>query len=97
MALPAVLLIVVLAIGGMHAQAQRIVLQDAASDAARLIARGEDAGRADTLIAASVPGAGISLAPSGDLVCVHARAPVQLFPGVFVTITARACALSGGK
>lgn len=96
-ALPAVLLIVVLAVGAMHAQAERIVLQDAASDAARLIARGEDGGRADALIAKAVPGGGLSIAPNGDLVCVRASAPVRVFPGVLIDITASACALAGGQ
>jgi hypothetical protein len=71
-------------------------LQDAAADAARLIARDEPAGRAQSVVSTAVSGASASIAYRGDLVCVTAAAPtgVPLLP---IRLQASSCALAGGK
>ncbi|WP_433674650.1 TadE family type IV pilus minor pilin [Microbacterium gorillae] len=94
--LPAVLLVLTLALGAVSAQGQRVLLQDAVADAARLLARGEDSGRASAAVTAAVPAAQVSSGAEGDLVCVAATAPMVLFGEATITISARACALSGG-
>ncbi|MCD2499017.1 MULTISPECIES: TadE family type IV pilus minor pilin [Microbacterium] len=94
--LPAVLLVLALAIGAVAAQAQRVLLQDAVADAARLLARGEDAGRVARAVTDAVPQAHTESASEGERVCMSASAPVRLFGATTITIAARACALSGG-
>lgn len=94
--LPAIMLIVIVGVSATAAQAQRVLLQDAVADAARLIARGDDAERADALIAEAVPGATMSIGAESDLVCVTASVPVAIVPTISVTVSARACALGGG-
>lgn len=94
--LPAVLLVLALAVGAVSAQGHRVLLQDAVADAARLLARGEDSGRASAAVTAAVPGAHVGSGTEGDLVCVSASAPLPLFGEAAITISARACAMSGG-
>ncbi|WP_460772301.1 TadE family type IV pilus minor pilin [Microbacterium sp. GXF7504] len=91
--LPAVLLVVVLGVGALAAGARQVRLQDAAADAARLLARGEDPARADGVLQTAVPGAAIATDRPGDLVCVTATAGAGI-PGL--TLRARSCALAGG-
>ncbi|MGO1411440.1 MAG: TadE family type IV pilus minor pilin [Microbacterium sp.] len=93
-ALPAVVVVVTLAVGALTCAAAQVRLQDGAADAARLVARGDEA-RADGVVAGAVDGATHSVARSGDLVCVTALADAQFGP-VSVPLTARSCALDGG-
>ena len=93
-ALPAVVLVLVLGAGALSAGARHVRLQDAAADAARLVARGESHGRASTAVAGSVSDAAIEVAREGDLVCVTASAPA--IGAVPVTLSATSCALDGG-
>jgi hypothetical protein len=92
-ALPAVLVVIVLGVSALSAGARQVRLQDAAADAARLIARGDDQGRAAQLVAGAVGDADMGVDRPGDLVCVTATAPAGL-PGL--TLSARSCALAGG-
>ncbi|GAA4198139.1 hypothetical protein GCM10022219_27150 [Microbacterium oryzae] len=92
-ALPAVLLVVALGIAGLGASARQVQLQDAAADAARLLARGEGHGRAAG-VAAAVDGA-LSVAHEGDLVCATVAATVRL-GGAALPLSASSCALAGG-
>ena len=94
--LPAVVLVLLLTAGALGASARQVRLQDAAADAARLVARDEPAARAQTAVAAAVSGGMASIAYRGDLVCVTATAAtgVPLLP---MQLTASSCALSGGK
>ena len=95
-ALPAILLLVGLCVGALSAASRQVRLQDAVADAARLVARGEDEGRAFSLVGGAVHGAAVELRRDGDLVCVLASAPVGLpLPGA--RFTADACALDGGR
>lgn len=92
-ATPALLLVVLLGVGALGVGAQQVRLQDATADAARLVARGEDLGRAEALVAAV--GGRLEVVERGELVCAVARAPapVALLPGP----AAESCALAGGR
>ncbi|MFT4234706.1 MAG: TadE family type IV pilus minor pilin [Microbacterium sp.] len=92
-ALPAVVLIVLLGIGALSAGAAQVRLQDAAADAARLLARGEDTGRAAGVVAAV--GGVLAVSNSDDLVCATASGEVQL-GGFTLPLEASSCALAGG-
>lgn len=94
--LPAAVLVVLLAVSALGASARQVRLQDAAADAARLIARDEPAGRAESVVADAVAGATASIAHRGDLVCVTAAAPTGI-PLVPATLSASSCALAGGR
>ncbi|MGX9348026.1 TadE family type IV pilus minor pilin [Microbacterium sp. KNMS] len=92
-ALPAVVLVAALGMAGLGAASRQVQLQDAAADAARLIARGEEEGRAAGIVAAV--GGALSIANHGDLVCATAEAEARI--GVLaVPLSASSCALAGG-
>src|SRR6478735_6962196 len=74
-ALPAVVLVLALAAGALGAGIRQIRLQDAAADAARLVARGESSSRALGVLTDAVPGSEAEISRPGDLVCVAASAP----------------------
>ncbi|AZC14560.1 MULTISPECIES: TadE family type IV pilus minor pilin [unclassified Microbacterium] len=93
-ALPAVIVVVLLSVAALTVSAQQVRLQDAAADAARLAARGEDGDRVHGAIRAAVAGARGTVSHEGDLVCVSAVAPAH--PVLPMTLTARSCGLSGG-
>lgn len=94
MALPAVVIVILVAVGALTTSAQQVRLQDAAADAARLAAREEDAVRVQGVVAAAVTGASGVVEHEGDLVCVTASARAHdVLP---LTLTARSCALAGG-
>ncbi len=91
-ALPALVIVIVLAMGVLGAGARGVRLQDAAADAARLAARGEPADRVHAVVAQATAGASARIEQRGDLVCVVASAPA----GLPFTLTASSCALAGG-
>lgn len=91
-ALPAFVVVVALGVASLGAAARQVRLQDAASAAARLLARGDAESRARAVVAAAVPGAALSVAPHGELVCATAADEVRvLLP---VRLEAVACALT---
>ncbi|MBP2437481.1 TadE family type IV pilus minor pilin [Microbacterium amylolyticum] len=93
-ALPAAVLVVALGIGALAAAGTQVRLQDAASNAARLIARGEPE-RAPGVVHAAVSGAHAAIGRDGDLVCVTATHRVSI--GVFsLPLSATGCALESG-
>ncbi|WP_029146387.1 TadE family type IV pilus minor pilin [Microbacterium luticocti] len=99
-ALPAVVLVLALGAGVLGACGRAVRLQDATADAARLVARGEPAARAQALVAAAVGGARTRVTPRGELVCVEASAPATAPGGVPLpapALRASSCALAGGK
>jgi hypothetical protein len=96
LALPAVVLTLLLGAGVLGAASRQVALQDAAADAARLLGRGEDAGRASGVVAGAVPGASMSSVASGDLICVTARADVAVGSVIRLPLEAASCALAGG-
>jgi Flp pilus assembly protein TadG len=92
-ALPAAVLVVLLGIAGLGAASQQVRLQDAAADAARLVARGEDERRAFAVVAEA--GGALAVAHRGDLVCATATAEVRI-GAVALPLSATGCALAGG-
>lgn len=97
-ALPAVLLVLLLAAGALGVCALQVRLQDAAADAARLAGRGESDGRVVSVVADA--GGSAAIDHRGDIVCVTATAsgPVLMSWGTLSlgTVSATSCALAGG-
>lgn len=98
--MPVLLLVLALCIGGVQAASAHVRLQDAAADAARGIARGDSpqlvAARAEHALARTQIQQEQELA--GDLVCVTLRAPAHIAGiNTGIELTARSCALSGGR
>ncbi|MFT4050928.1 MAG: TadE family type IV pilus minor pilin [Microbacterium sp.] len=94
---PAVVLVIALAAGALAASGRQVRLEQGAAQAARLAARGESDARVDGIVAAVADGVVSAVSTEGDLVCVTASAPasVPLLP--LPDLTARSCALSGGR
>lgn len=90
-ALTAVAVIILMAVGLLGAAGRQILLQDAVADAARLASRGESGARVVGVVQAAVPGAAVQISDSGDLICVTASRTVS-----GIAISARGCALAGG-
>lgn len=90
MALPAVVMVLALCLGGITVGAAQLRVQDAAAAAARAAGRGDS-----TAVAASIaPGAAASQWTEGPLVCVRVRATAS-FGGI--PLSATSCALGGGQ
>jgi len=96
LALPAVVLTLLLGAGALGAAARQVSLQDAAADAARLLARGEQTAAAAGRVTAAVPGAGFASRADGDLVCVTASLDVAVGGLISLPLRASSCALDGG-
>ena len=96
--LPAVILVLAGCLSCVQVAGQQLRLQDAAADAARVVARGEGQAAAAALAARLVPEASLSQSSDGDLVCVRLAAPSAPF-GILLGITlgASSCALGGGR
>lgn len=77
-ALPAVVLVMALLIGGLAATARQVRLEQGAAQGARLAARGEADARVHDVVARAVVGASAVVGIDGDLVCVTATAPTGL-------------------
>ena len=91
-ALPTVMVVLVLCLGGIAVAGAQIRVQDAAAAAARAAGRGES-----VAVAAQVaPGSSVSQWAQGDLVCVTVSATAEL-GATGIPIAASSCALGGGK
>ena len=92
-ALPAVLLVLAMVLGGIQLGALQLRVQDAAADAARSLGRGDPAAALAARLARQVPGARWSSTRSGALVCAHlvasAGGPAALLG---LTVSATSCA-----
>jgi Flp pilus assembly protein TadG len=93
--LPAVVLILITALGGMQLAGEQLRLQAAVTDAARMLGRG-DAG-ATSRVSQAVPGAKLTWSGRGDLVCAEARAPTALGILSSLTLRASACTLDDAR
>lgn len=94
---PAIILILVVCLGFVQLAGRRLVLQDAASDTARILARGEPSAagqRARQL----VPGVAVDRQTRDGMVCARLSAPAAVAGGLLgtVTLTASGCALAAG-
>lgn len=90
-AIPAVLLVLVGALGAMQVAGEQLRLQAASADAARSFGRGDENGY--SRVAEQIPGASVTKRMLGDLVCADARAPTTLGLLSGVTLVATSCAL----
>ncbi|MDQ1084741.1 MULTISPECIES: TadE family type IV pilus minor pilin [Microbacterium] len=91
-AVPAVLVVLTLGVGVLGSAAATVRLQHAATEAARLVGRGDDA----ALAPLTGSGATASMDRRDGLVCVSASAAVP-GPLPLPPVTASACALDGGR
>lgn len=97
-ALPAVMLVLALCLGGVGAAAQQVRLQDAAADAARGLGRGDGAADVSARAGRVVPGVVVTRFTEGELVCAQLAAPAAGPLGAAgVRISATGCALDGGR
>lgn len=95
-ALPAVLAVLVLLLGGVQVGGLQVRAQDAAADAARGLARGDSAGAVAGRLSTQLPGATSSSWRSGDLVCVRVTvSPGGPMAALGVTASGESCALRG--
>lgn len=88
---PAVVLVIVLTAGVLNTVSLQVRLEQAAAQAARLAARGDDA----TRVAPGIAGAGLAVRREGDLVCVDVTAPPAV-PLPLPPLRASSCVLAGG-
>ena len=95
-ALPAVVLVLAASLGGLGLGLAHLRAQDAAADAARMLGRGESVSDAAAIVARGVPGARLATSTDGDLVCARVELEHRLL-GVHIGVSARSCALDGGR
>jgi len=92
-ALPAVLLVLGMVLGGIQLGSLRVRLQDAAADAARSLGRGDSESVVQSRLSRQLPGARWSSTRSGTLVCAQLEAsaggPAALLG---LTVSASSCA-----
>ena len=96
-ALPVVVLVLLLGIGVAGAGMRQVALQDAASDAARLLGRGEDGGVASAVVRRTAPDADVGVRRGDGLVCAFVRAEASIAGRLILPLRAEACALDGGR
>ena len=96
-ALPIVVLILLLGVGGLGAGMRMVALQDAVADAARVLGRGDDAGGVGAAVARADPTATFGVRRSAGLVCVTASSEARILGAVALPVRATGCALDGGR
>ncbi len=96
--LPAIILVLGCCLGAVGLVSQQLRLTDAAADAARSLARGDDEARARALVAQRVDGASLQTDHRGEFICVEVSTPGAAGPlvGIGLTLRASSCALAGG-
>ncbi|MFV0320306.1 MAG: TadE family type IV pilus minor pilin [Microbacterium sp.] len=95
--LPVLVLLIVFGVGALGATSARVRLEDAAADAARLVARGDDPAAAHAAVGRAADGARLHVARHDGLVCVTASAAVRVLGALVVPVQAGSCALDGGR
>ncbi|MEA9986943.1 TadE family type IV pilus minor pilin [Subtercola sp. RTI3] len=98
-ALPAVVLVLVLALGALQASGLQVRVVDAAAVAARSLGRGDSPGDAEGRVTALIGPHELSSGVDGEFVCVRVAAPVVFVAGrvLGLEVSARSCALTGGR
>ncbi len=96
LALPAAVLALAMGVGALSAAATQVSLQDAVADAARLLARGESAQRAQHAVRASLAGVHLTSRRAEGLVCVTGEVDLAVGQLIRLPLRAAACALDGG-
>lgn len=95
--LPVLVLLIAFGVGALGATSARVRLEDAAADAARLVARGDDRAAAADAVARAVDGARLGIDDRDGLVCATASASARVLGAVVLPVTATSCALGGGR
>jgi hypothetical protein len=96
--MPAVLLVLATALGGVQLGGLQLRAQDAAADAARSYARGDPAGAVAARLSLQLPGAGVTRTSRGGLVCARVTvAPTGPVARLGIRVGASSCALAGGR
>jgi hypothetical protein len=80
----ALVVVLVLCLAGLTAVAMQVRCVDAAREAARLAARGDDRGASDVARLVGPPGAGLELRRSGGRVVARVAARSPLLPGITI-------------
>jgi hypothetical protein len=94
--MPAVVLVLVLALTGVGIAALQVRAQDAAADAARILGRGEAGAEVGAHLAAQLPGAGWTSTRRDGLVCVRVSVRGAGPAAAFAPVSATSCALDDG-
>jgi Flp pilus assembly protein TadG len=97
--LPAVLVIVAALLGGFQLIVQQMRVADAASSAARLLGRGDDAGAGETVAALLGTEAELASRVDGRFVCATVTMPAGTGPFALAAlpVASTTCALGGGQ
>lgn len=90
-ALPAVVVVVALCVGGLGAAGRQVRLEQGVAQAARVVARGEPDAHAVDVARRIAAADDVTVRTEGDLVCVTATRAAPPFPSQH----ARSCALAG--
>ncbi|MBS4101261.1 TadE family type IV pilus minor pilin [Tsukamurella paurometabola] len=96
-AVASLITVLVLSVGAVVGVTAHVRCVDAAREAARLAARGDDARAARAVAQVGPPGATSTVSRDEDTVTVQVRAPVALLPGLTVSATAVAAAEPGAS
>ncbi len=83
-AVAALIAVAVLGVGGLAAVSMQVRCLDAAREAARLAARGDDRAAIETARRASPDGATVEVRRDGGRVVARVRVPAPLLPGITV-------------
>jgi hypothetical protein len=94
--MPAVLLVLGAALGGVGVAALQVRAQDAAGDAARLLGRGDGAGAVAAHLARQLPGASWTSSRADGMVCVRVTVSGPGPAAAFGVVAAVSCALDDG-
>ncbi|MUL64791.1 pilus assembly protein TadE [Mycobacterium sp. CBMA 234] len=94
-AVAALIAVAVLGIGGLAAVSMQVRCIDAAREAARLAARGDDRAAVDTARRAGPDGATVEVRRDGGRIVARVRVPAPLLPGITVGAEAVAADESG--
>ncbi|KXP07649.1 pilus biosynthesis protein TadE [Tsukamurella tyrosinosolvens] len=94
-AVASLIAVLVLSVGAVVGVTAHVRCVDAAREAARLSARGDDARVAKAVSEVGPPGATSTVSRDGDTVTVVVRAPVALLPGLTVSASAVAAVEPG--
>jgi len=96
--MPAVVMVLLFALGSFQVVTQQIRVSDAASAAARMLGRGESDATAHSAVQKLVEGAALSAATEGRFICATVTAEAAFGPAGLAGLvaTAQVCALADG-
>lgn len=97
MTLPVAAFVLAVCLGAVQTVGTQVLLQDAAADAARSVARGDSLEVARDRARGAVPGAAFSVSYVDDSVCVTLATSAQIAGSIPVAVEARSCALTDGR